>query len=397
MIASASSCRICGNVFQAPIYRSTGTWALSSLSERLPVCCQVWYCDRCGHLQSAELPDLAQYYAEHYRILDASEEDDQLYAVEAGGAIFRAEHQARTFLRHAESVSNQVATDCLPHGARVLDFGCAKGATSRQLSRLRPDLSTYLFDVSERYTTFWSRFSTPENWATLLVPDTWFGTFDAVMSYFVLEHVSDLLGTLNTMRRLLKPGGMLYAVVPNVFSNPADLIVADHLHHFSGCSIVALLNRSGFRLCKLDDHSHESAWVVTAQRADGTREVDAPAQELADVEQAALEMAAYWAGMEDRIRSFESEHAAPRAAIYGAGFYGTLIAANLALPEQVACFMDRNPHLQGRQLCTVPVVAPQALPTDIRHVYVGLNPRLARESIAQIAAFADRNLEYFYL
>lgn len=42
---------------------------------------------------------------------------------------------------------------------------------------------------------------------------------DAVHSYHFLEHISPLQGVIQEMARVLKPGGLLHAVVPH-FSNP---------------------------------------------------------------------------------------------------------------------------------------------------------------------------------
>jgi hypothetical protein len=83
--------------------------------------------------------------------------------------------------------------------------------------------------------------------------------------------------------------------------------------------------------------------------------------------------------------------------VYGAGFYGNFVAASLAHPASIACFVDQNPHLQGRQVMDRPVLAPADLPAGLRAVVVGLNPRAARPIIAAIDAWKGRDLDLFFL
>ena len=84
-------------------------------------------------------------------------------------------------------------------------------------------------------------------------------------------------------------------------------------------------------------------------------------------------------------------------AVYGAGFYGAFIAANLAQPARIACFVDQNPFLQGRLLDGKPILAPADLPASIRAMLVGLNPAHARRIIDDIPTLRARQLDYFFL
>ena len=55
---------------------------------------------------------------------------------------------------------------------------------------------------------------------------------EEVASLFSLEHVPDTLGSLRQIKKLLKPDGILYLVVPNMFSeNTADMIRSKHAFH----------------------------------------------------------------------------------------------------------------------------------------------------------------------
>lgn len=371
------SCRICDAALGGPVYESPEPVSVTSLCQVLEGHTRVWHCRSCGHLQTLPLPALDRFYAEDYHILTASEEDDQLYALAGGRKIFRTEHQLAT-LRDKVTIADR---------ARVLDYGCGKAATLKALCHARPDVSASVFDVGEQYRGFWDRFLPRERQAVDAIPDAWLGSFDLVTSFYALEHVAEPLQFMATVRSLLRDGGTLYFLVPNVYENTADFVVADHVNHFSARSLAELLRRSGFAAIDIDDRAHASAWVVTARKVE--EESVTNATEVAD--EVVSGMASYWREFGNRVRQFEADREGA-AAVYGSGFYGTFIHTCLARPERVRCFLDQNPHRQKQQLAGLPIVAPDDLPADVTSLYVGLNPRIAREvvdALDQLRPLAD--------
>jgi SAM-dependent methyltransferase len=89
------------------------------------------------------------------------------------------------------------------------------------------------------------------------------GTFDAVHSAVVLEHVPDAAGLLRLVRGLLRPGGALLLAVPND-DNPVQRAAAatlgiapwwfgppHHLNYFTPVTLPRLLRRVGFEVVDL--------------------------------------------------------------------------------------------------------------------------------------------------
>ncbi len=370
------ACCICNEPLAAPVYESPAPFSVTSLCQVLEGQTRVWHCESCGHTQTAPLPALEKFYAEEYHILTASEEEDQLYEIRDGQKIFRTGHQVNTLL---EKVT-------LPPNAAVLDYGCGKAGTLRALAE-RADVTPYVFDVGEQYRPCLAKFVSPENNAVESVPGEWVGKMDAVISFFALEHVADPRAFVAEVNRLLKPGGTFYFLVPNLFANTADLVVADHVNHFSESSLYRLLVDAGFAVRKVDEGAHNSAWVVVAQK----QEAAAEPRMNADVA-AVREMAEYWVSFGGRVRTFEQKGTS-EAAIYGSGFYGTFIHASLAEPDAVNCFLDQNPHRQKQTLLGKPILAPETLPDSVERLYAGLNPRVARD---ELAAVSLPELEVFF-
>ena len=82
-------CNVCTSGLNEPVYRSPSAVSITSLCDVLPRPTEVFFCRACGHLQTPELPDLAAYYDEQYKILVESEEEDQLYDIGPHGKVFR--------------------------------------------------------------------------------------------------------------------------------------------------------------------------------------------------------------------------------------------------------------------------------------------------------------------
>lgn len=135
MTQAALPCNVCQQPLAEPIYRAAPQSSLSSLRRAMDGTLEVFCCAACGHIQTAELCDNGSFYDTEYDILVNSEEEDQIYAVENGQKIFRADHQVATFQRKL------ALQGALHEGARVVDFGCAKSATMRLLKQQRPDVN----------------------------------------------------------------------------------------------------------------------------------------------------------------------------------------------------------------------------------------------------------------
>jgi 2-polyprenyl-3-methyl-5-hydroxy-6-metoxy-1,4-benzoquinol methylase len=378
-----ADCNVCSAAVGTPVYRSQDGRSLTSLSEFYDGPTEVFFCARCGHLQTTEIQDIQKYYDTQYNIFVDSDEEDLLYKVVDGKKLFRVEHQVQTIL---DKLS-------LPEGARVLDFGCAKSATSRKLLEARPDLKVHLFDVSEAYVKFWQKFLGPDRWSTYRPKPEWSDSFDAVFSFFAMEHTADPRAFASDLARLIKPGGQLHLLVPNVYANTADFVVVDHVNHFSAASLGWLFASVGFDVVSIDDQAHDAAFVVTARKAQG-KSFTPDAAEIAGLRRRVDEMSGFWSGLAGRVRAFERENRAAPAAIYGSGFYGTFIASCLEDLSNVVYFLDQSEFRQAKRLLDKPILAPEKIDSTVEAIYVGLNPRIARGVIESLEALRARRCFY---
>lgn len=383
------NCNLCGSSLTEKIYDSGRNTSLTSLSTVYEGQTQVFICESCGHAQSLQLQDIDAYYESEYNFLVASEEEDQIYEVLNDKKVYRTEHQVKIMRQKLD----------LKPGTRILDYGCAKSSTMLALSSQIDNIEISLFDVSERYKRFWKTFVPSERCATHKIPLEWGNTFDIITSLFSLEHIANPGEALNNILYLLKSDGILHGIVPNVLTNTADLIVIDHVNHFTPQSLSYLLKASGFEVIDIDDMSHRGSIVFNARKSPNYRQNAIHNKEVLESTVNSLrQIGKFWQQAGLRIQAFENALASDaRVALYGAGFYGSFIASWLKYPQRIQHVIDQNSYLQGRMMHGTQVIAPSLLPHEVDTLYVGLNPLNARRIIESTKSICSRNLYLFYL
>lgn len=370
-------CRLCQSAC-GPALLDFPAPAIVSTTAILQAPTQAYACPDCGHVQKPNLPEVARFYDEDYQISLDSDDHDQLYAIVEGKPVYRTPFQSA------------LAIDMLQiaPGMAVLDYGCGKAATLAQIARDVPGLTPAVFDVSASYKAHWDTWIAADDQAMYDVPDAWTQRFDRVMAHFVLEHVPDPIAVFSEMARVLKPGGKAFVTVPNVFGNPGDLLVIDHVNHFTPGSLQRAAAEAGLALESLSEGAYRGAYVAVLVKGEATPELPASGDITV--------IAADWRRARSRITDHAAAHPGARVEIYGAGFYGALIAMLVQDRQSVVHFLDRNPHLQGTALFGIPVRNPDDLlarssaqaPATL---YAGLNPAAASAIMHDWCAASGRD------
>jgi 2-polyprenyl-3-methyl-5-hydroxy-6-metoxy-1,4-benzoquinol methylase len=94
-------------------------------------------------------------------------------------------------------------------------------------------------------------------------------SFDAITLWHVLEHVHDLHGYMQQLKKLLKPSGKLFIAVPNYTSYDAECYRSDwaaydvprHLYHFSPAAMQMLVEKHGMTVQKMQPMWFDSFYV----------------------------------------------------------------------------------------------------------------------------------------
>ena len=114
-------------------------------------------------------------------------------------------------------------SDILPllHGKNILDVGCGLGTLSIKIAAMKTDALVYGIDLLEslmEQCRFNSKIEGVSN--TKFVAASAYelpfqqGYFDSVICFFMLHHLEDVPRALQDIKRVLKPGGEVFAVEP---------------------------------------------------------------------------------------------------------------------------------------------------------------------------------------
>lgn len=146
---------------------------------------------------------------------------------------------------------------------RFLDIGCANGYFINHINKLT-EWDVYGVELSEKPVAFAKEKLGLENVFCGDVIQAGFADdfFDFINIYDVLEHVPDPVGFMDECKRILKPDGMLYLIVPNGYVDSLNLIRyynkykvagtydAGHVFYFPSQSLETLFDRAGFAIDK---------------------------------------------------------------------------------------------------------------------------------------------------
>lgn len=137
-------------------------------------------------------------------------------------------------------------------GGPYLDFGCGTGHLVRRLSALGPARG---FEISE-YSAATARRNAPGAVISTDVADLPDAGIGALTAIHVLEHLTDEIAgqTLETWRRVLRPGGHALVVMPDPAGRGRELAGADwmgfadetHINMKPHADWRAVLERAGF-------------------------------------------------------------------------------------------------------------------------------------------------------
>lgn len=168
-------------------------------------------CIGCGLVRTHPMPDNATLN-EFYQGFDFQKPD----TVEIPRLLPRIERSLEHFIGRAQP------------GARFLDFGGASGIYCLAARNLGYD--PFLFDFDSNMIDFARTQLKLENSTTRLdeVPRE---AFDVIFCYHVIEHSNDLGSFLGTLRRFLKPGGVLVLATPSA-ENAEKYVRVQHLARY---------------------------------------------------------------------------------------------------------------------------------------------------------------------
>ena len=248
--------RPCPNCF---LCGATGELLYANLSDRLSETPGVWQMKRCPQTscgllwldpmpEEQDLPLLYQGYFTHQDKPQAI----RGFARSVTHGIYRALLWVTGLTHQRDELFSLYLRGTQP--GRLLDVGCGDGGRLARWQTMGWEVEGQEVDAAaaERAHSLHGLRVHLGTLSDIALPDS---SFDVVTMSHVVEHVPDPLALLQECRRILKSGGQLIAVTPNVNSLGHHQFGSDwmwldpprHLHLFSPTTLRELGVRAGFR------------------------------------------------------------------------------------------------------------------------------------------------------
>ncbi|MBF0254015.1 MAG: class I SAM-dependent methyltransferase [Candidatus Omnitrophica bacterium] len=236
-----AECLLCGKKRTAPVPGWNTSRGITSEGKPWPTAGALTFCSACGLTQKntgllwrRQTARIYKTYAPYYQ---SGGKEQRVFDTGRGSLTTRSAALLGRLRRHLPGSA----------AAEALDIGCGNGSLLRNLRRSFPSWNLYGADRTRRYDrelrTRWGVRRVYHGEAANINR-----TFDAVFMLHVLEHARRPVAFLNSVKKLIKPGGMLFIQIPDLTANPVDLVIFDHCTHWTRSHITALLAQSGWHI-----------------------------------------------------------------------------------------------------------------------------------------------------
>lgn len=245
-------CALCGGLDSRPRFTTPSPWEagagahFAATTDVFGAYGTVVECAGCGLVFTNPRPTPEALLAGY------AENEDPDYESERDARCMNAHMSLAVLRRHAP-------------GGRLLEIGCAQGfflnaaRVSYDVRGVEPSRS------AREYAAGALKLDVPA--ATMeeaRFPDA---SFDVVAMIDVIEHLADPLGALREAARVLRPGGVLYLVTPDIDSLSAKLLRGRwwglrpaHVYYFSRATMAGMLKEAGFTVAESRSYGRIFSW-----------------------------------------------------------------------------------------------------------------------------------------
>jgi SAM-dependent methyltransferase len=261
---------------------------------------------------------------------------------------------------------------------RVLDIGCGKGMLLNRFQRQFPEWQLAAIEPSKNATRFFAKvmpklavFEGPFE-ASPFASER----FDFVMANGVLEHVPAPHEFLTRFAGCIADGGFGFIGVPNLVTNPADLLTFDHLSKLTPNVTRDLFRSVGLRVrAEAVPGTRVPMWFLVERDARVLAEPQAVNidEEVKIAEHARDFVTKSFASCEAAIRASRAD--GKKLAVYGGGAIALCANDHTSMKlTDVECIFDDSPLLWGQKRLGVPVRPAEELRTaNIGHLVISAN------------------------
>ena len=289
------------------------------------------------------LAEIGEIYRDYEMYHQSAANDQAVFDPVTGKPMGRCEVLAKRLLEPG----------LLPANGSLLDVGAGSGAMLAAFAAASPGWRLFGLDLDDRKEPALRAIPRFERLYTV-PPEQVAQQFDLITLIHSLEHFPDPVAMLRSLRGLVARGGRLFVQVNNAERTPFDLVVADHLCHFTPQSLACLVARSGLGVGDV-----RTDWVnkELSLLASDARQAANPKCENAATATARVRRDVDWlAGMLEHARTTSARVGRGRFGMFGTSVAATWLASGLC--EAIDFYVDEDPARRGRSHLGRPILAP---------------------------------------
>ena len=316
------------------------------------------------------LAEIGEIYRDYEMYHQSTANDQAVFDPVSGRPKGRCEVLAQRLLESGQ----------LPATGSLLDVGAGSGAMLAAFSAASPYWRLFGLDLDTRKEEALKAIPRFER-LFIMAPEQVAQQFDLLTLIHSLEHFPDPVVMLRTLRNLIAPGGRLFIQVNNVERTPFDLVVADHLSHFSPDSLTYLVAQAGFVVDSVrTDWVNKELSLLTA--AQGSAKVSVA--EGASLALASTQNDVAWlSGMLEHARTTAAQAGKTRFGVFGTSVAATWLASGLG--EAIDFYVDEDPARLGRMHLDRPILTPGKVQAGAT-VYLAFIPDVAAQIARRLGA-----------
>lgn len=352
-------CDVCLSAKTSSIFKSKKPLSITSDLRVWQNGVEVFQCKNCGHVfKSPPKKELNNIY-QSYKLFEDTDQEDQ--------AIFIQGLAPKS--RSKLLVESLPALVRLPKSGKFLDIGCNKGFLLREFSDNFHNWKLFGHEVSDYYATFIKKIPGFGNFYSgdlRKIKEK----FDLVSMVHTLEHIQNPEKFLSKVRRLLKVSGFLLIQVPNYSLNAFDILVFEHISHFSPETLEQLLINCGFEVVVKSTQIVPKELTFVSRRK--KRDYNGDLKFAPFLLRVAEENIKFLKKFEELVMS--AKNRSPLI-VFGTAEVGTLTAG--LLNSQFDFFVDESPWRIGKKHLGILIKHPKVLNSE-DNVILAMAPIVAR-------------------
>ena len=263
----------------------------------------------------------------------------------------------------------------------LLDVGCANGGILKAFNEIKKEWKLFGHDLDTRYLNDLNKIP---GFKSLFSGDfsNISGKYEIITIIHAIEHFLAPKPSLEKLKNYLSDQGSLFIEVPNCEINPFDLVVADHVSHFSLKTIRVLLERAGYTIHTIEDNVIYKELTVLAKNNSmergGSLSIHLEAEAL-DRKLKVFDEIKWLKKIKKRAK--EVSDLPNSFGIFGSSISATWLASSLI--DKVDFFIDEDVSRIGKTHLNKPIFSPDEIPTN-SNTFIPLVPSLSEKIFKRI-------------